>query len=134
MKKVAYLLTMVFVLTFAFTSCEKDDSDEQIIPQNPNAVYLGVWETQTTYEDDVLIDNDANYSTFEFVSGGGAIIGGDREYTTWSISGSNLTLSGGGHQTETLTIVIAPTISTPNDMTLKWTISGKVYKFILEKI
>lgn len=30
MKKVAYLLTMVFVLTFAFTSCEKDDNDDVI--------------------------------------------------------------------------------------------------------
>lgn len=32
MKKVAYLLTMVFVLTFAFTSCEKDDNDDPIVP------------------------------------------------------------------------------------------------------
>jgi hypothetical protein len=117
MKKIAYLLGLIIVLSIYITSCQKnngDDNDDQKGLNQPNE-YFGTWVLDQN-ENNVLDDNYVklvlakNVLEIFYYDTRESVYKQDYEYSNWSISEDHLLFYGDdwSYSTNNYTIVEVP--------------------------
>jgi len=134
MKKVTYLLALVFALSLMSFSCSKDEDDP-----NPPAVspYVGNWINDSTTIDGVITTTvrEFQFNITETTATITTVNSSDDvnwNYTSWSASNNQLVFTDatGTHSKQTFNIVSAPV----NDlMVVSKQFNDGTYKYFLHK-
>jgi hypothetical protein len=125
MKKVTYLVVLMFSLVLMSTSCCKEDDPINDDPTSGELypAFVGTWVCDNVLDENGVLDTGLpKYNitiTNETASWGYSIP--MREYVSWEIqSGNKLFLDGdGNYENETFQIVKNPTVAPTNKMELK---------------
>lgn len=135
MKKVTYLLALVFALTLMSFSCTKEEDEPVVPPTEHPTAYITNWRNDFTELNGVENGTVQQYSfnltnTVAIVSGNPGTV--DNEFDSWKVSGTTLTLIDPVNElgTWTLTVTYEPN---GGEMILQRVVGDDTYTYHLSK-